>query len=167
MKKFIATGAATVIALSLAIPAFAEDAMSSSTTTGTTSSAMHSEGEKMMKQDKMMKKTPVTVDVTCMQNAVEKRDTAIMAGVDAYSAAVKTALMTRKDALKAAWALTDKTQRNAALKTAWTAFEGTWKKASAAMKTARNGAWTAFKTDSKACKQTGAEATGEMTDMKL
>lgn len=45
-----------------------------------------------------------------------------LAGIDAYVAAIKTALTARKDALKAAWLITDKTQRRSALKTAWKNF---------------------------------------------
>lgn len=122
----------------------------------------------MMKKEELKKNTTKgTLDAACMQTAVEKRDNAIMAGVDAYALSVKTALTTRRDALKAAWALTDATQRSAANKAAWTAFQGTWKKASQSVKASRKAAWAAFKTDAKACGQTGAEASGESTDNQI
>ncbi len=153
MKKFLASLATAAVALSLAVPAFAEGA---------------TESRKMMKKDIIMKReATITVNVACMQSAVEKRDTAISDGIDAYAAAVKTALSTRKDALKAAWALTDKTQRNAALKVAWSAFNGTWKKASMAMKGAKNTAWKTFNADAKDCKQPGAESSGMSMDAQL
>ena len=153
MKKFFASMATGAIALSLAVPAFAEGG---------------AQGSQMMKRDKIIKhETAATVDVPCIQNAVDKRDTAISDGVDAYAAAVKTSLSTRKDALKAAWALTDKTQRTAAIKAAWSAFAGTWKKASMAMKSAKNDAWKTFGSDAKTCKVPGAESSGMATDAQL
>ena len=102
-----------------------------------------------------------------MQAAVEKRDTAIIAGVDTYTASVKAALQTRKDAIKAAWALTDKNARNNAIKAAWTAFQGTWKKTSQGMKATKKTAWQTFRADAKACGQTGADSSGEGMDAGL
>ncbi len=145
MKKYLAAGISGALALAVAIPAFAAT------------------DKAMMKSSK----AAVTVDTACMQAAIDKRETALIAGVDVYSASVKTALTVRKDALKAAWAITDKTARNTAIKAAWTAFQGTWKNASAAMKTVKKSAWAAFNTDAKACKQTGADSAGASVDANL
>lgn len=164
MKKLVSMSVAGALAFALAVPAFAEE---SGEMQSSSSSVSSMEGRMMMKKDKKEMKGGATVDSACMQTAVDKRDTAIMAAVDAYAVSVKTALTTRKDALKAAWALTDKAQRETASKAAWTAFSGTWKKASQSTKAARKAAWATFKTDAKACGQTGAEASGESTDGQI
>ena len=93
-----------------------------------------------------------TFDVTCVQNAIEKRDTAISASVDVFATSVKSALTTRKDALKGAWAITKAQDRRTARKAAWAAYNKSAKDAHTALKTTRNSAWSTYKTDLKACK---------------
>ncbi len=156
MKKYIASSIATMIAMSIAMPAFAQDG-----STPPPPPASSSESGKKMK-----KPAPV-IDTACMVSAVDKRDTAIIGAVDAFSTAVKTALETRRDALKAAWAISDKTQRNAALKAAWAGFQGTWKTASQALRTQKKDAWSAFNADAKQCKQPGAEGGGQKMDVSI
>ena len=108
------------------------------------------------------------VDATCMANAIDKRETAIIAAVDSYNAAVKSALSTRKDALKAAWAQTDKGKRKSALKAAWDSFKGTWKNAAATLKNSREAAWKQFQTDVKACKtDTSDDSTTSAVDSQI
>lgn len=97
-----------------------------------------------------------TVDAACMQAAVEKRDNAVMAGVDAYAAAAKSALAARRDALKAAWGLADAVQRKAALRAAEAAFKGTWRKAANALRSSKKAAWKQFYADRRACSGTAA-----------
>lgn len=97
-----------------------------------------------------------TFDVACVQNAIEKRDTAISIGVDVFATSVKSALTTRKDALKAAWAITKSQDRRIARKAAWAAYNKSAKDAHTALKTARNSAWSTYKTDIKACKASDA-----------
>jgi|GEM_PF-2519291 len=41
--------------------------------------------------------------LTCVQNAIDARDNAIIMGLDAYYPAAKTAIQTRQAALKTAW----------------------------------------------------------------
>ena len=43
------------------------------------------------------------VTLACVQTAIDGRDNAIIAGLDAYYPAAKTALQTRQATLKAAW----------------------------------------------------------------
>jgi hypothetical protein len=92
--------------------------------------------------------------VTCMQNAVEKRDTSIGTALDTYTTAAKAALSARTTALKAAWAITVKKDRKTALTTAWTTYKKAIQDARSAFKTGKKTAWDTFKTDSKACKPT-------------
>lgn len=94
----------------------------------------------------------VSAVVACMQTAVETRDTAIVAAFDTYATAVKSALNTRKDALKIAWAITDRKERRTAIMTAWKNYKIAIKDAKSALKTSKKTAWDTFKTASKACK---------------
>jgi len=100
-------------------------------------------------------KTPKTLSaevVTCVQTAIETRDVAIVAAVDKYATAVKLALTTRKDALKAAWAMTSAKEARTAIKTVWAAYKMALKDARKALKTDKKAAWDKFRTDRKACK---------------
>lgn len=115
-----------------------------------------------------MKRDVMKADGACMSAAVEKRDNSIIASVDTYATSVKTALQTRRDALKAAWLLTEKDARESAIKAAHKAFQGTWKKAADGVRKARKEAWSVFKNDAKACKlPVGAESSGEGADLKI
>src|SRR3990167_971175 len=70
--------------------------------------------------------TPVSVkpsiDLVCMQNAVTKRDNAVIAALDKYHASWKKALETRRESLVAAWQMTDRKERWSALRKAWAEF---------------------------------------------
>lgn len=94
---------------------------------------------------------PKTVDFACLQNAAERRDNSIIAAFDAYHAGVKTALEARRDGLKAALAITDKAQRQGAVRNAWNTYKSIQKKTKDTLKNARNAAWQKFNTDRKAC----------------
>ncbi len=96
------------------------------------------------------------VDAQCMINAIDKRDNAIIAAVDASSASVKTALTARRDALKAAWALTDKTARRKALSEAWRKYGVDAKAARETLRKGKTDAWNQFYTDRKSCGTTVA-----------
>ena len=130
ITRFAAIG---MTALALAAPAFAE------TNEGATS-------------------TMRTVNVACMQAAIEKRDSAIISAHNAANTSITTALSARKDALKAAWGQTDRKTRRSALHDAWKAWMTTSKQARTTFKTARDGAWTTFASDRKTC------GTGAMND---
>lgn len=92
------------------------------------------------------------VDVTCIQNAIDKRDNAIIAAFDTYHAAVKSALEKRRDALKAAWAKTERAERRDAIKAAWQEYRKALRAAKKALKEARQAAWRQYAVDRKACK---------------
>lgn len=109
------------------------------------------------------------VDLACMQTAVEKRDNAIIAALDTYSSGAKTALQTRRDALKAAWGMTDKKQRRAAIRAAWDAFRGTWKNAAKTFRSAKRDAWSQFNKDQRVCNGNAGDepAGGQGADAQL
>ena len=97
-------------------------------------------------------KTLTAEVVTCVQAAIETRDTSIIAAFDTYATAAKAALTARKDALKLAWAIPTPTEMRAALKTAWYNYKTSLKVARKNLKTAKKDAWTKAKADRKACK---------------
>ncbi len=137
MKTKIATAlAGSAFLLSLALPVFAD----TNTTTTTTAPP---------------------VDVACVQNAIEKSDTALIAAVDAYAISVKAAIVARKDAEKAAWALTEKKARREALRTAGRDFRMTMKTARTALHQAREAAWKGYKTDRTTCHVRGSDGESE------
>jgi hypothetical protein len=108
-------------------------------------------------------------DLACMQAAVEKRDNALIAAIDAYHTAARAALEKRRDALKAGWALTDRTARRAALRKVWSEFKKSHKKAVQDLRKAKRNAWKQFRTDRKACGPAAAsdDPTAEGTDAQL
>lgn len=110
-----------------------------------------------------------TVDLACMQTAVEKRDNAIISALDSYSSSVKTALQTRRDALKAAWGITDKKLRRRAIRAAWDSFRGTWRNAAKGLRAAKRDAWAQFNKDQRTCNGNAGDepAGGQGTDAQL
>jgi uncharacterized membrane protein len=95
-----------------------------------------------------------TVDLACMQAAVEKRDNAVISAWDTLSASIKTALQTRRDALKAAWGISNSKERRKAIREAWANFAKSKKEASKIFNQARKEAWKQFRNDAKACRAT-------------
>jgi hypothetical protein len=89
---------------------------------------------------------------SCMQQAVETRDTKIIEAVTVYSTAVKSALTVRKDALKSAWSQTSLADATSMMKSAWAAYKKALSDARKALKTAKTTAWNAFKTGRLGCK---------------
>ncbi len=100
--------------------------------------------------------TPSTsVDVSCVQTAIETRETAILSGWGDFNTAIVTALGERKTALKAAWGLTDKTAQKSGVATAWKEWKADKKTAHVELKKDRKAAWDAFKKTVKdTCKVT-------------
>lgn len=118
------------------------------------------EGKKQITEKRDQRKAELKkskdVDLACVQTAVEKRENAIISAFDTQSSVVKTALSARKDALKAAWAITDQKERHVAIKKAWSDFTVTAKKAKTQLRKDRDSAWETFRQDIKACKATNA-----------
>ncbi len=92
-----------------------------------------------------------STQLSCVSTAIEVRENAIIAAHDAFSISIKNALTVRRDALKAAWNLSDKTARETARKSAWSAFKTSSQAAHNAMRTARVAAWTTFNASATVC----------------
>jgi len=110
-----------------------------------------------------------TFDPVCVQNAIEKRDSAIIDAWDVYSAKVKSALETRKNELKAAWGKTDNKEKKKAIRAAWEKYRKSVRDARRALNDAKKAAWKQYRTDAKACKNVPREleSKGEGADANL
>lgn len=109
------------------------------------------------------------INVACIQAAVTTRDNSMITAVDTYQASIKSALSARRDALVAAYALTDRTARRTAVNAAWNAFRTGHKTAKTAFSTTRKAVWNKFTTDRKTCKVgfTADENVGRGVDSNL
>ncbi len=123
MKKLLAYSALGLMVLGIATPTLAQ------TSSTTTPSSM----------------------LTCMQSAVEKRETSIISAVDGFNSSMSKIHSVRKTALVDAWKIEDKVARNEARKTAWTSYRTDAKSAHATMKASRQSAWMTFKNDRILC----------------
>ncbi len=155
MRKFVTVLASAAFAAGAVLPGLAMAA--SSTATGAPASSS------------VMKKKGVQMDMVCIQAAVDKRETDLAAGVESFVNGLRQAFAARKDALKAAWANSDKKERDSALKAAWSAFGQSSKKARSDWKAARQNAWKTFRTEMKTCKggDGAAEQGGESVDGQM
>ena len=91
------------------------------------------------------------VDLVCMQKAVEKRETAIIAAFDKFAVAKKQTLEKRKIALLDAWKIVNRQERRTALRTAWQNYRKESQTAREAFHKTRREAWAQFKNERKAC----------------
>lgn len=129
-NKYIIGAAAGATSLAIAFPLVAQLASAATTTDGTTSSRFAN------------RPTP---SQACVQ-AIADKDAAFLANVDTFIAAHKAAVQAHKNALTAAAALTDETQRKAAVDAAEEAFRAAMKAASDAQQTALKSSIDAVKT---------------------
>jgi hypothetical protein len=95
--------------------------------------------------------TPLIINTTCVNTALDKRENALIAGHDALNVSVKTALQTRLTNLKAAWAKTTPAERQIARKVAYDTFNVSVKAAHQTIKTFRINTWNTFNVEMAAC----------------
>jgi len=118
-----------------------------STASSTTSTASSTTSTNPIKK----KVVAIAIDVPCLQGALDKRDNALIAGLDAYHNTIKSALENRRETLKSAWAITKVLDRVKAVKSAWTAFNTTKSKATKAFASIKKSAWAQYNTARKTC----------------
>lgn len=106
-------------------------------------------------------------EIMCVQAAVGARETALQADVTMFQTSWNAALATRATALQTAWALTDKKERRAAIKTAWTAFNASYKEARKAFKSSVKTDWRAFRVAIKACSLPDAVSNDDTTTSQV
>ncbi len=102
--------------------------------------------------------TVTNTQITCMQNALEKRENALISAHDTYAAAVKTALTNRLSGLKSSWEMTEKKDRITKRETTYKSFRTEIQAANTALRNIKNTSWKTFQTEAKAC---GMKGTGE------
>ena len=110
----------------------------------------------MAAKNEKTKTLATKIDVQCVQDSMEKRDAVIGASWDSYSLAIKQALGTRKDGLRAAWAKTDAAMIKPAIQRVWTQFKRAKTDARKAWLTGKKTAWKTFYADRKTCGRTVA-----------
>lgn len=114
-------------------------------------------------------KKNASFDIACVQGAIDKRDTAIIAAWDAYTASAKAAVEARKTALKSAWTITNAAERKTSIKKAWTDYKNAIGNARKTFNQTRKMSWQQFRTDRKACKGVNPsdDTTSESVDVQL
>lgn len=138
IKKFatLAVSGALLAGAGIALPAYAE-------TQGNTQNAAIS-----------------SVQLSCIDAAIDAREIALIAALDPFTAAMKAALEARRLALTEAWKQPTAILRKTALQNAWKSYQGASKAAHDALRAAKKTAWDVFKTSMRACGQ-GSVATSE------
>jgi hypothetical protein len=119
---------------SLATPAEAKTLRSTSGITGTQSMATG---------------TVPRVDNSCVAEAIEVREEALMAAFEEYYGSVYTALTERKTALVEAWNIDKVKDRTTAVKAAWKTWRTDNKTAHTQLRKDRKAAWDTFKKTAK------------------
>src|SRR3989344_7508615 len=152
MKKYLSI-LAIVSVIFLGVSVFAEEG------TGTNSGPKDKVLELRQKMDEKLKERTEkirgnsaeskVVDIACAQTAVEARDTAIISAFGTFSTSIQTALETRKNAVKDAWAKTTSSERASARRVANQAYNTSAKEAHRTLNTARKTAWDTHKRDMK------------------
>ncbi len=124
----------------VALPAYAHG---DSTATSTPKAAMK------------LKKGKKSVDATCMQSAVDTRESALISAFSGFHDDIEEGLNARKTALNSAWGLSAGNERGKALRDAWKAWKTAHKDAFKTFRDARKSAWDTFKgTVKSTCKET-------------
>jgi hypothetical protein len=90
--------------------------------------------------------TKPVVNLSCVQEAVLARETAVTTSWTAFNTSVVAALTKRTEGLVAAWKVTDVKDRSADLKDVWATWKTDSRTAHTALKAGRKTAWTDFKT---------------------
>ena len=158
----ILTLALLVLAFTITLPVFAHhnDAENGMMKHKTASSTMKMKKDRMgTSTEKMHKEKSATstenVDPSCMQTAVNVRESSLITAFTTYQTSTLKGLEARKTALNTAWGLTDKTARVQALTDARKAWRENQVKGMRTLQSDRKSAWEKFKTTAKnSCKET-------------
>ena len=146
MQRFIGCAAAGCVALGIAFPVFAADGQMKAA----------------------LKAGAPTLDIACVQTAVDKREDALDSAIGTFNGSILSAYQGRKTALHDAWSKTEAKERRTAVKAAWEAFKKAKKSAAQDWKKSQKSAWQTFSKDGKACKGGGdavtVEAAGQASD---
>ena len=87
----------------------------------------------------------------CIQTAIEKEQGAFITSIDTYYATVRSAMISRKDALRTAWSISDSKQRRDTVRNAEKNFTTTERNAAKTRRDADRAAEKTFKSEAKLC----------------
>lgn len=134
---------------------------------GNTTSAENRDKEKSNVKSTKERRNIKTVDVACIQAALDKRESAIILSFDKKSMTVKTALDQRKTDLKSAWALSNLKDRIRARLTAWKNFKKVDYSSRTTYRKEVKSVWAQYKIDKKACNTRESDNESQGTDNSL
>ncbi len=137
--KTIGTTVAIVGLLAVAAPSFAQTGAATSTAVTTASK------------------------ISCVGAAVHTREQSLDAAMTTFTNAESAAYSARAAALQTAYSQSTLTAVKAGVKTAWSTFSASIKSARKAWQTARNNAWTTYRTAAVACKAPAGTGDGVNT----
>lgn len=96
-----------------------------------------------------------STDIACVAAAVSAREAALSAGIQTHGNAVASAYTARATALGEAYRATSTPTIRHSVKKVWDTFNTTVRAARKSWHTARDGAWSQFRTAIKSCKASG------------
>ena len=165
---------ATILTIALCVPllSFAQNtetsAVSAATVqpTPTNKGVMNKLRDKVNQiKDKNIAKSAdlTTVQLSCLKIATTKREDSVISAMNAFHTAMISAMNTRKTSLESLWTLPKASDRKIAREKLHTVYRESINTAHKNLKNARDGAWTSFKADAKAC---GVSNTDEIKSEK-
>lgn len=108
-----------------------------------------------------------TVDIACMQRAVDAREVSVRTATTVYISAWLAALDARAAALHAAWGMTDREARRNAIVKAWMDYKNAKRSAEKTFRESKRTAWQTFRTAAKQCGGGAEMDMGMSIDAKL
>lgn len=91
------------------------------------------------------------VNLTCMQQAVAVRESAMLTAFSTYTQTVMAAFQTRMTGLQSAWTIQDEESRKNTIKNIWTTYKNALKNAQKQLQNSRKSVWKTFKDSRKTC----------------
>jgi hypothetical protein len=104
----------------------------------------------VLAQERAAKASP-KIDVACIQDAIETRDTALANMVNDWSSSAGNALQARREALKDSWSIVDYKKRRFVQRAAWSEYRKLLRGTNAAKAKERTRTWKKFEQDRRQC----------------
>lgn len=111
--------------------------------------------------------TDVTTKITCVGAAVNTRETALDTAMTSYTGSINSAYAARAAALKQAYTQTSLIAVKNAVKTAWSDFNKSVKSSRKTWVTAKNSAWSQYRTAAVACKAPAGTGDGANSGLEV
>lgn len=100
------------------------------------------------------------LDTVCVQNAIDKREAALLAAFDTRYTSTRVTIQKRNEAQKMAWQMAEAKDRKTALKKVWVDNSASMGKVMREWQGNRAASWRQFNTDRRACGPTAAAEDG-------